>query len=160
MHAVIRKTYLLLLAVFALSLVMVVGAPTAEAASYDIDRKIRTYTYGSNASLGSSDVRDANNTVVEYAGLVGSSHSDGFWAYATYNYNPRWGGYNWWIVYDIQEMRNRGFTVEGRRTVIRHERAHTRGWGHRERPAYRNAAFCNLQDRYGNEYYSYGVPCP
>lgn len=161
MHTVVRRTYLLLLAIVALSLAMVVGAQTAEAnPNYDIYREIRTYTYGSNASLGSSRVPDANNTVVEYAGLVGRSHRDGKWAYADYNFNPRWGGRNWWIVYDIREMRNRNFTREGRLTVIRHERAHVRGWGHFERPAYRNAAFCPRQNRFGAEFYFNGNRCP
>lgn len=163
MHTVVRRTYLLLLAIVALSLAMVVGAQTAEAEpNYDIDRYLRTYYQGSNQSYGPGDPqpRDANRAVVEYAGLVGRSHRDGIWAYADYNYNPRYGGINWWIVYDMQELRNRGFTREGRRTVIQHERAHTRGWAHRQGSYYRNRAFCNLQDRYGNEYYRYGVPCP
>lgn len=163
MYTVIRKTYLLLLAIVTLSLVMIVGAQTAEAIpNYDIDRKLRVYYQGSNQSYGPGYPmpRDANRAVVEYAGLVGRSHRDGNWAVADYNYNLRYGGWNLWIVYDVREMRNRGFTREGRITVRQHERAHTRGWDHGQGSYYRNRAFCPKQNKYGAEFYGNRTRCP
>lgn len=105
-----------------------------------IDYRVGEYIRGSNANFGPNR-RDENNYVVEYSGTAGNSHYDGVIGVAIGRPNTQWG-YNYYIIYDHQELNRLGYNYYGRAKLTRHERAHTRGWGHYDGNKRINQAYC------------------
>lgn len=116
-------------------------AASAARIGYSIDCRVGRYIRGPNATFGPHR-RDQNNYVVEYAGTAGSSHRDGIIGVAVSRSNTPWG-FNYFIVYDYQELNRLGYNYYGRAKLTRHERAHTRGWRHFEGNKRINQAYCN-----------------
>lgn len=105
-----------------------------------VDYRVGEYVHGSNVTYG-SDPPDENNYVVEYVGTAGSSHYDGTIGIAISDPDTPWG-FNYYIIYDYQELNRLGYTQAGYNKLYRHERAHTRGWNHYGGTPYVNEAYC------------------
>ena len=99
--------------------------------------------------------RDSDGNVPESEGAPSNGHYDRILGY-TYAYSTSSGTYTApnvtdYIKYDWVEMRRCNATSSERDALIRHERAHSRGWGHYEDPSSLNAAYSR---------YIAGVVCP
>lgn len=84
---------------------------------------------------------DTNGYVPEYYDAVGTCN-DGVLAKTHYQYDSsQWyGPHVMWIVYDTCEMERLGATSAGWERLMKHERAHSRGWQHGEGdPKYNDA---------------------
>ncbi len=109
----------------AMAVVIALGANTAEAMH--------------SAYYGHYLPRDSDGYVPEYYGTVGTCY-DGILGRASWSWNS-YGTVRFWITYDSCEMQRMGATAEKWRCIKAHERAHSRGWGHWERPAAYNPAY-------------------
>lgn len=109
------------------------------------------YQYGPRAPIGQTFPPDSNRYVVEYFSgpNVGTCYNNiiGFDDYY-YDYSVWYGPVVHYITYDSCEMRRLGATSNGWSRLKRHERAHSRGWGHYEAPRRSNAAYYPTVDIY------------
>lgn len=114
-----------------------------------------TFNPGTYAGKGRSHPWDGNGKVPEYYADVGTVNDnqlglDSWYVGGTGSSGPQSGGapYQHWIKYDNDEMARirrascgqNGGSADWNK-LIAHERAHSRGWGHREPPASSNAAY-------------------
>lgn len=121
----------IVLAILAISAGLVLGLAREALADYTFNRY--------SGCCGNSFSPDSNGYVPEYEGRPNGSSSDLILG-TTYFYRDP-GGNQSYIKYDNAEMRRCNANRYDYLALYAHERAHSRGWGHYERPASKNAAY-------------------
>jgi hypothetical protein len=130
--------YLLMLATLCAAFALATLMFPTEQADADYDYRDRTPRTGQGFGKP-----DSNNYVPEYRPYTVGTCYDGILVRTHFytDYHASYGPYVMWIEYDRCEMRRMGATREDWREVIRHERAHARGFAHGEGSPRYNAAY-------------------